>query len=73
MISPFVGRCLFFVCAAVWLIVVLCTTATPAYAYVDPGSGLFLVQMVGSTLAGIVFVLRKRVRDFFNRFSKHSE
>jgi hypothetical protein len=47
---------------------VLSTTARPAYAYVDPGSGLLLVQMLGSTLAGMLFLLRKRVRQLFNHF-----
>jgi len=45
-------------------------TAQPAYAYVDPGTGLFLFQMVGSTFAGMMFLLRKRVRRLFGLFSK---
>jgi hypothetical protein len=73
MVSRFVGKCLFCGCVALWLMFLLCTTATPAYAYIDPGSGLFLMQMVGSTFAGIAFILRKRVRDFFRRFSRHSD
>jgi hypothetical protein len=60
-------------CVVLWLLVLLNATAQPAYAYVDPGSGLLLIQMVSSTFVGITFLLRKRVREFFRRFSKHSD
>jgi hypothetical protein len=56
-------------CAGLWLFVVLGVTARPAYAYVDPGSGLLLAQMVGSTFAGAMFLLRKRIRQLFGRLS----
>lgn len=60
---------LFSLCVVLWWMLVLSATARPAYAYVDPGSGLLLVQMLGSTLAGMMFLLRKRVRQLFNRFA----
>ena len=64
---------LFSFCVVLWWVLVLCATAHPAYAYVDPGSGLLLVQMLGSTLAGVMFLLRKRVRQLFQRFGgEHS-
>ncbi len=37
----------------------------PAYAYADPGSGLLLLQIVSSTVAGGIFVLRARLRKLF--------
>jgi hypothetical protein len=44
-----------------WIFVTLCVTARPAYAYVDPGSGLFFLQVIGSTVAGFTFLIRKRL------------
>jgi hypothetical protein len=67
------GRTLFSLSIALWLMAVLIATARPAYAYVDPGSGLLFMQMVGSTFAGITFLLRKRVRQFFGRLSRNSQ
>jgi hypothetical protein len=34
----------------------------PAYAYVDPGSGLFLVQGIGTFVAGVFFYIRRRLK-----------
>jgi hypothetical protein len=62
------GKSLFVAGVFLWLLVVLNSTAQPAYAYVDPGSGLLLFQIIGSTFAGISFLLRKRIREFFLRF-----
>jgi hypothetical protein len=59
----------FLFCAVCWLFILVNSTAQPAYAYVDPGSGLFLAQMVGSTFAGMLFLVRKRIRQFFGRFA----
>lgn len=52
------------------LLVAISAVAQPAYAYVDPGSGLFALQVVGSTFAGIGFMLRRRIRRFLERFGK---
>lgn len=62
-------RGLFWLCVIAWLFILVSSTAQPAYAYVDPGTGLFLAQMVGSTFAGMVFLVRKRIRQFFGRFT----
>jgi hypothetical protein len=43
-----------------------------AYAYVDPGSGLLLLQGVGTVLTGILFTLRRRIKALFTR-SKPAE
>jgi hypothetical protein len=37
----------------------------PAYAYVDPGSGLLAVQAVGSALVATGWYLRRRIYMFF--------
>lgn len=60
-------------CAGVslWIFAVLCVTARPAYAYVDPGSGLFLLQVVSSTLIAVPFLIRKRIRQICERFGKN--
>ena len=49
--------------AAVWLLLV---TATPAYAYLDPGSGGMIVQLLLGGLAGAGVL----VRLFWNRVRK---
>lgn len=62
------AKSLYSLCVIGWIFVLLSSTAEPAYAYVDPGSGLFLAQLVGSTFAGMMFLVRKRVRQFLGRF-----
>jgi hypothetical protein len=38
-----------------------------AYAYVDPGSGLLMLQAAGTVLTGILFTLRRRIKALFTR------
>ncbi len=58
---------------AVWFVLILNALSQPAYAaYVDPGTGLFAFQMISSTLAGMGFLLRRRIRQFLARFSRNS-
>jgi hypothetical protein len=52
------------------LFLVLNAFERPAYAYVDPGSGLLVVQFLGTTFAGVSFLLRKRIRQLFERFAR---
>ncbi|AXC12682.1 hypothetical protein ACPOL_3395 [Acidisarcina polymorpha] len=53
------------------IVAILCATSQPAYAYVDPGSGLLAFQMIGTTFAGVIFVIRKRLRRLLQtRFSR---
>ncbi len=54
------------------MLAVLCALAQPAYAYVDPGSGLLALQIISSTFAGMIFLLRRRVRGFLKRMTGHS-
>jgi len=39
----------------------------PAYAYVDPGSGLLAVQILGAAVSGIGFYLRHKILRIFGR------
>ena len=42
-------------------------TERPAHAYVDPGSGLMLIQMASSIVAGVLFYFRRRLGLLFAR------
>jgi hypothetical protein len=39
----------------------------PAYAYIDPGSGLFLLQGLGSVALGVFYFFRKRLKTLLDR------
>jgi hypothetical protein len=56
-----------FNCALIVLqvLAVLCALAQPAYAYADPGAGLLALQLISTTFAGIIFMIRKRLRRIF--------
>ena len=43
----------------------VCAFERPAHAYVDPGSGYMLLQVIGSMFAGAIFYLRHRLRRLF--------
>jgi hypothetical protein len=45
------------------LLALLCALSKPAYGYVDPGSGLFAVQIISTTFAGALFMLRRRLME----------
>ena len=47
------------------LCLLLIAFARPAYAYADPGSGLLMVQIGGSMVAGVLFYIRHKVRRLF--------
>jgi hypothetical protein len=38
-----------------------------AYAYIDPGSGLLMLQAAGTVLTGVLFTLRRRIKTLFHR------
>lgn len=65
-----ITKSVYFATVALWLLAVLVVTSKPAYAYVDPGSGLFALQVVGSTFLGFAFLVRSRIRQFFLGFRK---
>ena len=67
MVTRALGRGLYFASAVCWFWVFLCAVERPAQAYVDPGSGIFLVQVFSSVFVGFTFLVRKRIRAFFGR------
>ena len=48
--------------ACVWV-----ATEGHAYAYVDPGTGLYLLQGMSSVFAGVLFYFRKRLKGILRR------
>jgi hypothetical protein len=38
-----------------------------AQAYVDPGSGMMALQVLGASVAGAFYLLRKKARSLFHR------
>lgn len=53
------------------IVAVLCALAQPAYAYIDPGSGLLSLQIISTTFAGMIFMLRKSLRGFLRHMIDH--
>ena len=53
------------------LLLIACTR--PAYAYADPGSGLLMVQIGGSMMAGVLFYIRHKIRRLFGLRSSAEE
>lgn len=47
--------------------------ARPAYAYADPGTGLLMVQIGGSMLAGACLFIRHKLRRLFGIRTKSGE
>ncbi len=60
-----VCRLLLIVTGILQVIALVFAFEKPAYAYADPGSGLLLLQIVSSTVAGGIFILRARLRKLF--------
>jgi hypothetical protein len=38
-----------------------------AHAYIDPGSGLLMLQAAGTIVAGALFTVRRRIKALFTR------
>lgn len=51
------------------IVALFCALAQPAYAYVDPGSGLLAFQIISTTFAGMIFILRKRLHALLRSMS----
>ena len=49
------------------LFALVCSFERPAYAYIDPGSGLYACQAIGAFFAGALYYFRLRVKRLFNR------
>ncbi len=57
-------------CTIFFLVV---ASASPAHAYIDPGSGTFILQVLAAIGAGALFYFaqaRTKIRAFFSRFRK---
>ena len=48
-------------------------TERQAHAYGDPGSGLLILQGIGSAVMGVLFVCRRRLGKLFYRNKKTAE
>jgi hypothetical protein len=53
------------------ILAVLCALEQPAYAYVDPGTGLLALQILSATFAGMVFMLRRRLHGLLTHMTGH--
>jgi hypothetical protein len=57
-----------FYLATILCLMALCVaTERRAYAYIDPGSGLLILQNVGAALTGVLFFFRRRIKALFVR------
>ena len=55
------------------LIIYFLTISSPSFAYVDPGTGSLILQILGSILVGLVFyfnIAKLKVKNFLNKFLK---
>ncbi|MFC1710111.1 hypothetical protein ACFL0F_00415 [Patescibacteria group bacterium] len=53
--------------------VVIFSNPTPAYAYLDPGSGSYVIQVLVASLAGIGFLVKtywSNIKNIFNKSHK---
>lgn len=60
-------------CASItcWAVLILTMSERPARAmYVDPGSGVLALQVITSTIVGVLLLIRARVRTWFARCLK---
>jgi hypothetical protein len=58
---------------ALLFVALICAFVRPACAYVDPGSGIFALQIVTSTIAGMTFMLRKKIRTLLAGLALRSD
>jgi hypothetical protein len=58
-------------CAAIFVLAL--ALERPAYAYVDPGAGLLILQSAGSALLGVLLVFRRKIARILRVGSRPSE
>jgi hypothetical protein len=63
--ARFFPRTIWLALGVLQIAAVVCAFERPAHAYVDPGSGYMLLQVIGSMFAGAIFYLRHRLRRLF--------
>jgi len=73
MVTRALGRGLYLASLLFWFFALLFSVERPALAYVDPGSGIFLLQVISSVFVGFTFLARKRIREFFGLSGTHSK
>ena len=55
------------------LIIYFLMISSPSFAYVDPGTGSLILQILGSILVGLIFyfnIAKLKVKNFLNKFFK---
>ena len=58
------------------VIIIFLTSTSSSFAYLDPGTGSYILSIIAFILAGIVSVyifLKLKVKNFFNKFKKKNE
>lgn len=55
------------------LIIVFLIFPKPAYAYLDPGTGSFMIQMLIAAVAGFGFVFRSYWKKIISNFKKKND
>ena len=63
-------RACFLLLGALQIVGLLVAFERPAHAYVDPGSGFVFLQVAGSTLAGTIYYMRRRLRRMISSMRK---
>jgi len=64
---PFALRLARIAVSACLLLSVLCLLERPAYAYVDPGSGLLAFQSLTAFITGGLFYFRQKIKRLFRQ------
>lgn len=53
-------------------LLLLLSSASPAFAYSDPGSGLMILQLLGSALVGALFYVAK-IKGWIQKIIKNKK
>ena len=56
--------------------IIFFTSTSNSFAYLDPGTGSYLLSLIAMILAGIVSVytfLKLKIKNFFNKFKKKKD
>jgi hypothetical protein len=70
--APIFSRALSFALTVALVIALSSSFERTAYAYVDPGSGLFAFQSLSAMVAGALFYFRKGIKSLLQRPSDGS-